>query len=135
MLEPLETALLEACRPCFADELRLPSAATCTEIAQRALVLERGAAEARNGILRADTTRESLLGDWRLVFTSSEVTAKGGVTGFGAAPLCGTKAVLQRMSANDGVNLGANSVRRGTEHAAGPSQCRCAEGHLDGGSG
>ena len=54
VLEPLETALLEACRPCFADELRLPSAATCTEIAQRALVLERGAAEARNGILRAD---------------------------------------------------------------------------------
>lgn len=95
----LESSLLQACASCFTNGLSFPSPDTCAEVAQRALALERAAKEARsNAILTAGEARAGLLGDWRLVFTNSEQTVQAGVTGFGAAPLCSTKAVFQRFT-------------------------------------
>eukprot|EP00966_Prymnesium_polylepis_P294586 6802936-Prymnesium_polylepis.1 len=97
-LAPLETALLAACRPYFANGLRTPSQDACAAIEQRAVALERARGGAR---LRAQEASAIVQGDWKLVFTSSAATATGGITGYGAAPFCSTAAVLQRLSPSE----------------------------------
>ena len=113
-----ETALLNACRPCFADGLAPPSAAQCEAVAQRALTLE---LTGTPGSLQAEQTRSALIGDWRLVFTNSDATLRGGVSGYGASPLCSTQAVLQRLGAS-----GAEAASAAL-HGPGVGRVQCIE--------
>ncbi|KAL3910536.1 MAG: hypothetical protein SGPRY_009020 [Prymnesium sp.] len=62
LISPLEESILNACCRCFESDIRPQSEDVCTEIAQLALALERGATKARNNqVLSAGTARANFL--------------------------------------------------------------------------
>lgn len=95
----LELALLEACAPCFRAGVSPPPAQATSAIVELAEALEQAArARQRDGSAPdAAAVRRALGGDWRLAFTDSAKALAGGLSGYGALPLCSTAAILQRL--------------------------------------
>jgi hypothetical protein len=122
VLGELEARLCEACAECFSQGIKPSSRASATAIALAIQTLEQaldssqaqgadGGAARPTRALDARTALRLLSGDWRLVFTDSETTLSGGMSGYGALPLCSTAAILQRLS-QDGVRAQCVEVLR-----------------------
>ena len=94
-----EGVLLDLCSGVFGEKLAPAAADRAQAILQAVASLELDA-KREGSSLQAEAARSSLLGDWRLVFTDSEQTLKGGVSGIGGYPFCSSIAVMQRLSEN-----------------------------------
>ena len=92
-----EAVLLDLCDGVFGEKLAAADQQQAQAILQAVASLELDAKRERDS-LQAETARASLLGDWRLVFTNSEVALKGGVSGLASVPFCSSVAVMQRLS-------------------------------------
>ena len=87
-MKNMEDALLYIARPSFDKSIAPVDQGRARNIAIQALKLTEAAASSRGGeILRATDSRAALMGDWRLIFTDSDTTLRGGLSGFAASPL------------------------------------------------
>ena len=94
-----EGALLDLCASVFGDKLAAPSAQRAAAIDQAIATLEEAAKTAFDGTAQPTPLASAgLEGDWRLVYTNSEPTLEGGMSGIGGLPLCSSIAVLQRLA-------------------------------------
>jgi len=99
VMSQLEDKMLDACKPCFQKGITVPPGGVARTAMELVETVER-AARARRAegyLLDSSAARQYLKGDWRLVFTNSAATLEGGISGYGAMPLCGTSAILQRL--------------------------------------
>ena len=121
-LKEMEDALLYIARPSFDKSIAPVDQGRARNIATQALKLTEAAASSRGGeILRATDSRAGLMGDWRLIFTDSDTTLRGGLSGFAASPLCSSVAVLQRLGAGS-----ANGFEKGNR-GPGVGRIQCVE--------
>ena len=121
-MKEMEEELLYIARPSFDKSIAPVDQGRARNIATHALKLTEAAASSRGGeILRATDSRAGLMGDWRLIFTDSDTTLRGGLSGFAASPLCSSVAVLQRLGAGS-----ANGFEKGNR-GPGVGRIQCVE--------